>query len=273
MVVTGDKGLCGAFNANVQRAAGAFLRDAKERGVEEVRLVTVGRKACDFWKRRTSRSSRRTPASSRSSATTRQPASPGRRRSASSRARPTRSTRSTTSSSVISQVIRTKRLLPVQLEELAAATPAVDPQTLQGSETPPPTTCTSRRRRRSSRGCVPRHLEFQIYRILLESNAAEHAARMTAMDAASKNAGEMIDDLTLTYNRARQAASRRNSSKSSRAPRRWADFTGHSRPGSPRTGSAPQGRKQWQRSMKAGWSRSSAPSSTSSSTPGSFRRS
>jgi F-type H+-transporting ATPase subunit gamma len=52
---------------------------------------------------------------------------------------------------------------------------------------------------------VPRHLEFQVYRILLESNAAENAARMTAMDAASKNAGEMIDSLTLTYNRARQA--------------------------------------------------------------------
>ena len=42
-------------------------------------------------------------------------------------------------------------------------------------------------------------------RALLESAAAEHAARMTAMDAATKNAGEMIDQLTLTYNRVRQA--------------------------------------------------------------------
>jgi F-type H+-transporting ATPase subunit gamma len=47
---------------------------------------------------------------------------------------------------------------------------------------------------------------FQIYRILLESQAAEHAARMTAMDSATKNASEMISKLTLKYNRARQAA-------------------------------------------------------------------
>jgi F-type H+-transporting ATPase subunit gamma len=52
---------------------------------------------------------------------------------------------------------------------------------------------------------LPRYLEFQLYRILLESNAAFNGAQMTAMDGASRNAGEMIDSLTLTYNRARQA--------------------------------------------------------------------
>src|SRR5512141_2880154 len=52
VVVTGDKGLAGAFNANVNRAVGAFLREAKERGVESVALVTIGRKGHDFWKRR-----------------------------------------------------------------------------------------------------------------------------------------------------------------------------------------------------------------------------
>ena len=52
---------------------------------------------------------------------------------------------------------------------------------------------------------LPRHVEFQLFRVLLESNAAENAARMTAMESATKNAGEMIDSLTLTYNRARQA--------------------------------------------------------------------
>lgn len=53
---------------------------------------------------------------------------------------------------------------------------------------------------------LPRYLTFQVYRVLLESQAAEHAARMTAMDSATNNAGEMIEKLTLTYNRARQAA-------------------------------------------------------------------
>ena len=53
---------------------------------------------------------------------------------------------------------------------------------------------------------LPRYVEVQVYRALLESIAAEHAARMTAMDSATKNAEEMLDQLTLVYNRARQSA-------------------------------------------------------------------
>ncbi|MFA5537392.1 MAG: ATP synthase F1 subunit gamma [Bacillota bacterium] len=53
---------------------------------------------------------------------------------------------------------------------------------------------------------IPRSLEVAMYRALLESKASEHGARMAAMDAASNNAGEMIDQLTLSFNRARQAA-------------------------------------------------------------------
>jgi F-type H+-transporting ATPase subunit gamma len=56
------------------------------------------------------------------------------------------------------------------------------------------------------RALVPRYLETEIYRILLESAAAEHAARMTAMDAATRNASELIDKLTLQMNKIRQAA-------------------------------------------------------------------
>ena len=53
--------------------------------------------------------------------------------------------------------------------------------------------------------CLPRYVEMEIYRALLESISAYHAARMTAMDAASSNAGDMIQDLTLNLNRVRQA--------------------------------------------------------------------
>jgi len=53
---------------------------------------------------------------------------------------------------------------------------------------------------------LDRHVQFQVLRALLDSQAAEQASRMTAMDAASKNAADMIDQLTLTYNRTRQAA-------------------------------------------------------------------
>ncbi len=53
---------------------------------------------------------------------------------------------------------------------------------------------------------LPRNLSVQIFRALLESNASEHGARMSAMDNATRNAGDMLDDLTITYNRTRQAA-------------------------------------------------------------------
>ena len=52
---------------------------------------------------------------------------------------------------------------------------------------------------------LPRHITVQVYRMLLESVASEMGARMSAMDNATKNAGELIDKLTLQYNRARQA--------------------------------------------------------------------
>ena len=52
---------------------------------------------------------------------------------------------------------------------------------------------------------LPKHIEVQIYQALLESLAAEHGARMTAMESAAKNAAEMIGKLSLQYNRARQA--------------------------------------------------------------------
>jgi len=52
---------------------------------------------------------------------------------------------------------------------------------------------------------LPRNLSVQMFRALLESNASEHGARMSAMDNATRNAGEMLDDLTMTYNRTRQA--------------------------------------------------------------------
>jgi F-type H+-transporting ATPase subunit gamma len=53
---------------------------------------------------------------------------------------------------------------------------------------------------------IPRTLRVQFYKALLESNASEHGARMTAMDQATDNAGELLNDLKLIYNRTRQAA-------------------------------------------------------------------
>jgi len=93
----------------------------------------------------------------------------------------------------MSQVVQTKKLLPL---ELAAGSAGAEGGADYLYE-PAPDVILGR--------LLPRHLEFQLYRILLESNAAFLAGQMTAMDGASKNAGEIIDSLTLTYNRARQA--------------------------------------------------------------------
>jgi F-type H+-transporting ATPase subunit gamma len=53
---------------------------------------------------------------------------------------------------------------------------------------------------------LPRYIDVRLFRALLESTASEHGSRMTAMDSASNNAGDMIDRMTITYNRARQEA-------------------------------------------------------------------
>ena len=94
--------------------------------------------------------------------------------------------------SVITQRVQVERWLPVETTSLARG--SGDSECLME-----PTAASLLHQ------LLPRHLQFGLLRILLDSAAAEHAARMTAMDAASKNAAEMIDRLTLTYNRVRQA--------------------------------------------------------------------
>ncbi|MCE7959996.1 MAG: ATP synthase F1 subunit gamma, partial [Acidobacteria bacterium ACB2] len=191
VVVTGDKGLCGAFNTNVLRAAGQFLDERSGSQKTAPRLVVLGRKGHDYFKRR--------PYQVLDSR-------PGlfQRFGYDTAAEIARSLAGRFTSgevdavyvvfnefrSVISQVVTTRRLLPLELPE--ASGPARDVLF-----EPSPAAILDR--------LVPRNLEFQLYRVLLESNASEQGARMTAMDGASKNAGEMIDHLTLTYNRARQA--------------------------------------------------------------------
>ena len=193
VVVTGDKGLCGAFNTNVNRAAGAFVREKKKAGRRG--LPRDARPQGDRLLEApdASRSSRRGPASSSASTTRPPPRSPAPSRPASPGAKSTRSTSSSTSSRASSRrSSASKRLLPIELGELEAGGAGTD-----YLYEPAPDVILGR--------LLPRHVEFQLFRVLLESNAAENAARMTAMESATKNAGEMIDSLTLTYNRARQA--------------------------------------------------------------------
>jgi F-type H+-transporting ATPase subunit gamma len=192
LVVSGDKGLAGGFNTNVNRAVATFLREAPARGIASVRLVTLGKKANDFWRRRPVEIlEARTGLAGLGAAATAEIGRSLAARFVSGEADAVYVV-SNEFRSAISQVVRTKRLLPVALESAAAAGGGEDylyepsPEEILGI-------------------LLPRFLEFQMYRVVLESQAAFFAAQMTAMDSASKNAGDMIDSLTLIYNRARQA--------------------------------------------------------------------
>ena len=189
VVVAGDKGLCGAFNSNVLREAEAVRNGGRW---EKLELVLVGRRAIDFYRRRAVVPAATFPELMKG-VTAEGSHELARLLSARFAHRETDAVYFVYNRfrSIMRQEVTLERLLPVERREAAAGTAArtlePSPQALLGA-------------------ILPRYVEFQVLRSLLDSQAAEHAARMTAMDAASKNAGEMIDRLTLTYNRARQAA-------------------------------------------------------------------
>jgi F-type H+-transporting ATPase subunit gamma len=204
VVVSGDKGLAGGFNTNVNRAAAAFLREAPGRGIQRVDLVALGKKANDFWRRRPVEI---LTAQAGLAAIGAAPAGEIARTLAArfvSGETDAVYVVSNVFKSALSQVVETRRLLPVALDVApggAAAGGAAAGGAAAGGVDylyePSPEEILGM--------LLPRFLEFQLYRVILESQAAFFAAQMTAMDSATKNAGDMIDSLTLTYNRARQA--------------------------------------------------------------------
>jgi len=191
IVVTADRGLCGAFNANVIRAAQNFIRTSDFQGVE---LLTIGRRAGDFFRRR--------PIPIRRSVMVAQALSiEVAREIADSLIKDFIDEKIdgvyvvyNEFKSLIAQHVRAERLLPIAREfDADPDRPAIDYLYEPGPE-------------QILSDLLPKHIEFQLYRVLLESAAAEQGARMTAMEAATKNASDLIDHLTLTYNRIRQAA-------------------------------------------------------------------
>jgi len=197
LVVEGDKGLAGAFNANINRSVAALLAEKKE--WESVTILPIGKRALDYWKRRPSPLAPKTypgifarveysHAKEIADWLTAEFVE-GRIDAAYSVYNEFKS--------VMSQIVRRDRILPISRSEAALAEAPAGGATTDYIYEPDPETILAR--------LLPRYLEFVIFRMLLESAAAEHAARMTAMDSASRNAGELIDSLTLTYNRARQA--------------------------------------------------------------------
>ncbi len=198
VLVTADKGLCGAFNANLIKAAQAFLKANAGKTIE---FLTVGRKGRDFFRRRA------TVAGEYVGLT-------GKGRVDFSEALEVaddiikRFTEDETIDKVFLifaefKTVLTQRIVAEQLLPISRAAESDDANKASAEvkdyiyEQPPAEIFTR---------LLPRLVETQIFRALLESIASEQGARMTAMDAASKNAGDLISSLTLNMNRVRQAA-------------------------------------------------------------------
>jgi F-type H+-transporting ATPase subunit gamma len=192
VVVTADKGLCGAFNSNVARRALEHLRGSAEGTAS---LLPVGRKARDFFRRRPwpLRGERIGFLDRLTFADVRELAGELVRAYLEDEVDEVWLVFNEFRSVAVQRVVA-ERLLPIEPPggaEAAAEGPAVD-----YIYEPDPMTILA--------ALLPRHVEVQVLRALLESAAGEHGARMTAMEAASKNAQEMIGQLTIQYNKARQ---------------------------------------------------------------------
>ena len=202
VLITADKGLCGAFNTNLTKAAQAFIRENSDKTIE---IMAIGRKGRDFFR------NRRATISSEYIGVTGKGRVDFSEALEVARAIVNQYTEDTgidkvyivynEFKSVLSQRVVLEQLLP-----LARAKQDEQPEaTLQKPVTlidyiyeQPPEEMFAQ--------LLPRLVETQIFRALLESIASEQGARMTAMDSASKNASELIDTLTLNMNRVRQAA-------------------------------------------------------------------
>jgi F-type H+-transporting ATPase subunit gamma len=193
IVITADRGLCGSFNSNVIKAAGHFI--VNEGRGREISVGLVGRKGREFFRRRGfdvryeavgifQRLSFDDAVALANAAIEEF----------------TSGNASTVHlvynefKSVMTQRIVVEQLLPIpRLEGHEGSAPSVDYLYEPGPA-------------QIFADLLPRHVQVQVYRALLESNAAFFAAQMTAMDAATRNSAEMLENLTLYMNKVRQAA-------------------------------------------------------------------
>ncbi len=191
VLVTADRGLCGAFNTNLIRAAQNYLEEHRER---EISILCVGRKGRDYFVRRPVKIiGEHINIFGRLEFSQSQPISKQIVDLYSDQAVDSVDFIYNEFKSIMTQRVMVERYLPVKPIKPAEGESLIDYIYEQPAED-------------IFNVLLPRYVEIEVYRALLESQAAELAARMTAMDAATSNAREMIDSLTLYMNRVRQAA-------------------------------------------------------------------
>ncbi len=199
VLISADKGLAGAFNANVIKATQAFLRANEGK---ESSMIPVGRKGRDFFKRRQVAFTEEYIGLTGSGQVVHADAVDIANKVIAIFTEDTTIDKVfvvyTEFKTVLSQSPVIEQLLPIPRTALAS-----------GEETAPTAEAEYIYEQPAAEifgKLLPKQVEIQIYKGMLESVASEQGSRMTAMDSASKNAGELIDSLTLNMNRIRQAA-------------------------------------------------------------------
>ena len=204
LVASGERGLCGAFNGNLLRQAFEFLREKEQEG-RTVEVIPIAKKSRDAFRKRSWKIVKEYM-----DVTTRAELSQAREIGAEVMNRYGAGEADAVYlvynefKNVMVQTVRVEKLLPLEREVLQEKEKERDAPPPSGADgvdylyEQPAAEIFNR--------LVPRYVEMQIYRMLAESSAAEHAARMTAMESATKNAEDVIDALTLHMNKVRQAA-------------------------------------------------------------------
>ncbi|MDP2166973.1 MAG: ATP synthase F1 subunit gamma [Thermodesulfovibrionales bacterium] len=193
LVMTSDRGLCGAFNTNILKAAAITIAGLRSGGFE-VSISIVGRKANDYFKRRNVPVRRKWAGlSGNISYPAAQEIAADMMENYINETFDELHIVYNEFKNVMSQQVTVMKLLPLAPIDVAGAAATVVDYIYEPSE------------QEIFNRLLPKNVEVQVFRGLLESQASEEAARMTAMENATKNANEMIDRLTLQYNKARQA--------------------------------------------------------------------
>lgn len=194
LVITSDRGLCGAFNTNILKAAAKDIADLKGDGFN-VSISSVGRKAKDYFKRRNVELRNSwTGISGKISYANAQEIAADIIENYTDETFDEVIIVYNEFKSVIAQKVVVARLLP--LAPIAAAEDTLPVFNIIYEPS----------KEEIFSSLVPKNVEIQIFRALLESQASEEAARMSAMENATKSANEMISKLSLQYNKARQAS-------------------------------------------------------------------
>lgn len=196
VVVTGDKGLCGSYNVNIFRRATAAIRDEKT----ELALVAIGRKGRDFYARRGRQFVKEFVGLGE------EPSFPLAKDIARQLISLFLSGEVDEVRLIYTEFISALQQKPVEIQLLPVAPPRAEAaRGGKGKAVAQVDYIFEPNAEDLLNTLVPKFVETQVYRILLEAKASEQGARMTAMGSATDNASKMIGKLTLVYNRARQA--------------------------------------------------------------------